>query len=235
MAKPSSSTPRFLTEAAEKRLGALAKAILDSDRSCHDWDHTLRVKTTALRLGALEHADPEVLAAAAILHDIARPQEMADQGQSDHAELGAQQASEILVREGIGDDDFRAHVAACIRTHRYRTRTGEPPATIEAKVLFDADKLDSLGAIGLARAFHFAGKTGARVHNTPEEALAGNSYGREDSALREFLVKLQHLPDRLLTDAGRKIGAERLAFMRDFFARLDRECACRDSHTILPQ
>ncbi|MBQ4479640.1 MAG: HD domain-containing protein [Victivallales bacterium] len=217
--------PRFLTNEAEERLSALARSVLDSDRSCHDWDHTLRVKGTALRLGAQEGADLEVVAAAAILHDIARPQEMADQGRTDHAALGAIQAVEILAREGIGDDAFRQHVSACIRTHRFRNRTGEAPATIEAKVLFDADKLDSLGAIGLARAFHFAGKTGARVHNTPQEALAGNSYGREDSALREFLVKLQNVPGRLLTAAGRQIGTERLAFMRDFFARLDRECA----------
>lgn len=217
--------PRFLTSETEARLGALARAILDSDRSCHDWDHTLRVKATALALGTQEGADLEVVATAAILHDIARPQEMADQGKSDHAVIGAVQAHEILTREGIGDDAFRDHVAACIRTHRFRTRTGEPPATIEAKVLFDADKLDSLGAIGLARAFHFAGKTGARVHNTPQEALSGDSYGREDSALREFLVKLQNVPGRLLTATGRQIGAERLAFMREFFARLDRECA----------
>lgn len=217
--------PRFLTNETEAHLSALARAILDSDRSCHDWDHTLRVKVTALELGTQEGADLEVVAAAAILHDIARPQEMADQGKSDHATIGAAQAHEILTREGIGDDAFRDHVAACIRTHRFRTRTGEVPATIEAKVLFDADKLDSLGAIGLARAFHFAGKTGARVHNTPQEALSGDSYGREDSALREFLVKLQNVPDRLLTATGRQIGAERLAFMREFFARLDRECA----------
>ena len=218
-------SPRFLISEAEARLSALAKSILDSDGSCHDWDHTQRVKHTALALGAQEGADLEVVAAAAILHDIARPQEMADQGHTDHAAHGALQAIEILQREGIGDDAFRQHVAACIRTHRFRTRTGEAPATIEAKVLFDADKLDSLGAIGLARAFHFAGKTGARVHNTPEEALSGNSYGREDSALREFLVKLQNVPGRLLTAAGRQIGTERLAFMREFFARLDRECA----------
>ena len=218
------SAMHFLTSEAEARLSVLAKSILDSDGSCHDWDHTLRVKHTALALGAQEGADLEIVATAAILHDIARPQEMADQGKSDHAAIGAAQAREILTREGIGDDAFRDHVAACIRTHRFRNRTGEIPATIEAKVLFDADKLDSLGAIGLARAFHFAGKTGARVHNTPAEALSGDSYGREDSALREFLVKLQNVPDRLLTAAGRQIGAERLAFMRDFFARLDREC-----------
>ncbi|MBR6470368.1 MAG: HD domain-containing protein [Victivallales bacterium] len=217
-------TPRFLTSEAEERLSALARKILDADGSCHDWDHTLRVKRTALKLGAQENADLEVVAAAAILHDIARPQEMADQGKTDHAALGAIQASEILTREGIGDEDFRQQVAHCIRAHRFRSRTGEAPATKEAKVLYDADKLDSLGAIGLARAFHFAGKTGARVHNTPEEALSGHSYGREDSALREFLVKLRFLPQRLLTAAGRELGAERLAFMHEFFARLDREC-----------
>ena len=215
---------RFLSPAAEARLSALAREILDSDGSCHDWDHTLRVKNTALRLGEQENADLEIVAAAAILHDIARPQEMADQGRSDHAELGAKMAVQLLEQEKIGDESFRVRVAECIRTHRFRSRNGDAPATIEAKVLYDADKLDSLGAIGLARAFHFAGKTGARVHNTPAEALAGKSYGREDSALREFLVKLRHVPEKLLTGAGRKIGAERFAYMKAFFNRLDLEC-----------
>lgn len=216
--------PRFLTPENEANISAIAQGILDADGSCHDWDHTLRVKNTALKLGTQEGADLEIVATAAILHDIARPMEMADQGKSDHATIGALQASEILTREGIGDEEFRQRVAHCIRTHRFRNRTSEAPSTIEAKVLFDADKLDSLGAIGLARAFHFAGKTGARVHNTPEEALSGHSYGREDSALREFLVKLRYLPERLLTATGRELGTERLAFMREFFERLNREC-----------
>ncbi len=205
-------------------LSALAKARLEVDCSCHDWDHTQRVLNTALELGRQEGADLSVVTAAAILHDIARPQEMSDQGKSDHAILGAIQAVEILRQEGLGDDAWRAHVGDCIRTHRYRNRTGEAPATVEARVLYDADKLDSLGAIGLARAFHFAGKTGARVHNTREEALAGKSYGREDSALREYLVKLQYLPEAMLTAAGKDAAIQRHQFMAEFFQELDREC-----------
>ena len=94
---------------------------------------------------------------------------------------------------------------------------------MEARVLFDADKLDSLGAVGLARAFHFAGKTGARVHNTRDEALGGESYGREDSAYREYLVKLRHLPEGMLTASGRRVARERDLFMQEFFQELDKE------------
>ena len=207
-----------------QRLIAIAKDRLEADCSCHDWDHTRRVLNTALALGRQENADSSVLTAAAVLHDIARPQEMADQGKTDHAVLGARQAAEILRQEDIGDDVWRDHVTACIRTHRYRNRSGEIPASIEARVLYDADKLDSLGAIGLARAFHFAGKTGARVHNSREEALSGQSYGREDSALREYLVKLQYLPDAMLTAAGKRAAQSRHQFMVEFFQQLDQEC-----------
>lgn len=214
----------ILTSDELKRLSERARALLERDASCHDWDHTERVLSCARTLALLEGADLSVVTAAAILHDIARPIEMSDHGRSDHAALGAQMALELLEEEGIGNESWRKHVAECIRTHRYRNRTGDSPATVEARVLYDADKLDSLGAIGLARAFHFAGKTGARVHNRREEALAGESYGREDSAYREYLVKLQYLPEAMLTDAGRKLAEERSAFMKAFFEELTREC-----------
>lgn len=201
-----------------------AKGRLEADASCHDWDHTLRVLNAALELGRAEGADESVVTAAALLHDIARPEEMRDHGKSDHSLLGAKMALAFLNAEGFGKESWRRHVADCIRTHRYRSRTGEAPATVEARVLFDADKLDSLGAVGLARAFHFAGKTGARVHNTEQEALAGESYGREDSAYREYLVKLRYLPEAMLTATGKKIALARREFMRRFFEELDAEC-----------
>ncbi|MGN0892450.1 MAG: HD domain-containing protein [Oligosphaeraceae bacterium] len=208
----------------QARLEGLARERLERDPSCHDWDHTLRVLLCARRLAASEMADLSVLTAAAILHDIARPEEMASQGRVDHAALGSQMALRLLEQEGLGDETWRQRVARCIRTHRFRNRTGESPQTVEERVLFDADKLDSLGAVGLARAFHFAGKTGARVHNTAREALEGESYGREDSAYREYLVKLRKLPQAMLTRAGREAAEKRLAFMADFFQELDREC-----------
>ncbi|MCQ2397323.1 MAG: HD domain-containing protein [Lentisphaeria bacterium] len=207
-----------------EKIVAYAQGCLETDASCHDWDHTLRVLKSALDLGRIEGTDESVVTVAAILHDIARPVEMRDHGRSDHAFIGAQMAYDYLAAEGVRDDVWRRHVADCIRTHRYRSRTGEAPATVEAKVLFDADKLDSLGAIGLARAFHFAGKTGARVHNSAEEALAGESYGREDSAYREYLVKLKYLPEAMLTKAGRETARARHEFMKRFFDELDAEC-----------
>ena len=206
------------------RLGTIAREALQAEGSGHDWDHTLRVLRQACRLGRLCGAAADVVVAAALLHDIGRPQELADRGRSDHAAVGAALAEEILTKEGLGDEAFRHHVAACIRTHRYRSRGAGRPATVEAQVLFDADKLDALGAIGLARALHFAGMTGARIHNTAAEALAGESYGREDSAYREFLVKLRHLPEKMLTAPGRALADERLAFMERFFDELTREC-----------
>ncbi len=212
-----------------RRLETLAREQLERDPSCHDWDHTQRVLLSATTLAQQEGADLSIVTAAAILHDIARPEEMTSQGKVDHAVLGAQMALALLEREHLGTPEWRQRVARCIRTHRYRNRTGEAPESVEEKVLFDADKLDSLGAIGLARAFHFAGKTGARVHNSAQEALAGHSYGREDSAYREYLVKLQYLPQAMLTDAGTALAKKRLHFMETFFQTLHQECFPSDA------
>jgi len=115
-----------------------------------------------------------------------------------------------------------------VRTHRYRARGGDRPGSLEARIVFDADKLDSIGAIGIGRSFHFAGRIGARVHNRAAEAEGSASYSREDSAHREFLVKLRHVRRNLLTDAGRRLAAGRHRFMLEFFAQLEREARGED-------
>ena len=75
----------------------------------------------------------------------------------------------------------------------------------------------------MARAFHFAGRIGACLHNSEQEALASESYSSQDSAYREYLVKLRKLPDHLLTDSARRFAADRAAFMQAFFDRLNEE------------
>ncbi|MBR0460310.1 MAG: HD domain-containing protein [Victivallales bacterium] len=205
-------------------LEVVAKRLLIDNQDGHDWDHTLRVRHNARMLAQQENAAPLVVEAAALLHDIARPQESRDHGKTDHAVRGAQMARAILLGLGVQDNAFIEHVAACIATHRYRRREGNaPPATLEARIVYDADKLDSMGAIGVARALHFAGRIGARVHNTAEEALASESYSREDSAYREYLVKLQYLQDAMLTSAGRTLAQQRHQFMKQFFDELNLE------------
>ncbi len=216
-------------------LEVAARRLLEDNQDGHDWDHTLRVRHNARMLALQEGADRLVVEAAALLHDIARPQESRDHGKTDHAVLGAQMARAILVGLGVQDAAFIEYVAACIATHRYRRREGNtPPATLEARIVYDADKLDSTGAIGVARALHFAGRIGARVHNTAEEALASESYSREDSAYREYLVKLQYLSDAMLTTSGRAIARQRQQFMKQFFDELNRE-TLGDGNTPAPE
>ena len=208
-------------DSAFDALSEKLKALLLNSGAGHDYDHTLRVmKNAELLLSEEPGADREIVRFAALLHDCARPEEHASKGQVCHAQRGACIAAQLLAEENM-DEAFCAAVAAAVRSHRYRD--GIVPDTPEGKILYDADKLDSLGAVGLGRAFLFAGACGARVHNTPEEALSNEAYGPEDTAYREYLVKLRHLPGAMLTPAGRRLGAERLRFMETFFERLDEE------------
>lgn len=200
-----------------------ASKMLLSSPACHDWEHTCRVRANAMLIAREEGADLLVVELAALLHDIGRPAELADCGRTDHAVLGASMASSILARYGCGDE-LVAKVAECVKTHRYRKRSPEGiPSSIEAKCVYDADKLDSIGAIGIGRAFHFAGRTGAKVHNTEKQALASESYSREDTAYREFLVKLRYIKDNMLTDTGRRLAQQRHNFMCGFFNELNAE------------
>ena len=129
-------------------------------------------------------------------------------------------AYELLKREGR-DEAFALRVSRVVASHRYRG--GQKPDTPEAAAVYDGDKLDSLGAAGIGRAFLFAGACGARLHNSTEEALHGEAYGRDDTAWREFLVKLRYLPGAMLTEPGRKLAAERFRVMEEFFRELAAE------------
>jgi uncharacterized protein len=91
--------------------------------------------------------------------------------------------------------------------------------TPEAKALFDADKLDAIGAVGVARAFLFAGEVGARLHSPEADIEATEPYSIDDTGYREFKVKLCKIKDRIMTQAGRKLAEERHAFMEEFFQR----------------
>jgi uncharacterized protein len=208
----------------DKSFNALSdkvRALLLNSGGGHDYDHTLRVmKNAELLLQEEPGADREIVRFAALLHDCARPEEHDSCGKVCHAARGAVIAAELMAEEGL-PKEFCHAVTEAVRTHRYRD--GIVPETPEGRIVFDADKLDSLGAVGLGRAFLFAGACGARVHNTADEALQSEAYTQEDTAYREYLVKLRYLPDAMLTPAGRALGAERLKFMETFFEQLDRE------------
>jgi uncharacterized protein len=209
-----------ITPALVSRIREEAGTYFRSARGSHDWDHTERVLKLSLRIGRKEKADLEVLKLAAVLHDIGREEEDRSQGRRCHARSGAVMAKEILKRRGCDPGTIRAVVEA-IRTHRFRK--GGAPKTLEARILFDADKLDSIGAVGVGRAFLFAGEIGARLHDKTIDVRKTKPYTREDTAYREYLVKLSRVRDRMTTREGRRIASERHRFMADFFDRLNKE------------
>ena len=223
-----------IRERDKEKIDALKKCVktrLESAPGCHDWEHTVRVlRNSRVIMAATNPADeagefdPLIVECAAILHDVARPEELRSNGKLCHASLGAKLAPEMLSECGFDDPAFAAKVAKCVKRHRYRGIDADKPDTVEQKILFDADKLDSIGAVGVARALHFSGRIGSRIHNSEEEALASDSYGDGDSAYREYLVKLRHIPQKMLTKAGLNLAAERADFTREFFQRLNNEC-----------
>jgi len=192
---------------------------------CHDWSHVERVKNLALYIGKKEKGDLFIIEVAAILHDIGRKEEFESRGKVCHAERGVELAKKILANFKLKKDDIN-NILHCILSHRYRNN--HIPETLEAKVLSDADKLDAIGAIGIGRAFLFAGGPGSKTLYTGREkeiAKKGfdKSYTKDDSAALEYEIKLKYIKDKILTKTGKKIAIQRHKFMEEFFREFWRE------------
>lgn len=198
----------------------IAKSYFDSARGSHDWEHTIRVCKLCERIGPAEGADMDVLLSAAYLHDIGRQYQDASNGAVCHAQKGAQLAESLLNRLPFSKAQ-KQNVVHCIQSHRFRGT--HQPQTTEAKVLFDADKLDAIGAVGVARAYLFAGEVGARLHNPDADIENTHPYSEDDTGFREYRVKLCKIRERILTHEGRKLADERHRFMEDFFNRFIEE------------
>ncbi len=199
-----------------------ARALYADADSAHDFDHILRVTKMAEHLARAEGADVQVARAAALLHDIARHAEDHGGEHLDHAEMSARDA-QALLRQNGADENFSARVAEAIRSHRFRGTA--QPQSLEAKILFDADKLDSLGAIGVARAYAVAGLTNQKLYSEPKENAVATrrQHNSSHTPVDEYHVKLKHLHARFYTATAQNIAAERHAYMTEFFERLTRE------------
>ncbi|WP_425448844.1 HD domain-containing protein [Dethiothermospora halolimnae] len=209
------------------------KNIMKRELSCsaHNLDHVMRVHNMCIFLSHHEeNVDLDVLIPAALLHDIARVIESKDKsGGTDHAILGSEMAEDIL-KDLDYDDKKIKEIKHCIITHRYRS--GNEPKTIEAKILFDADKLDVIGSIGIARTFMLAGQFGQNLSkdNMVDDYKSTNTSenGRlkdvsKHSPFMEYEDKFKHVPKKLYTKKAKEIGEKRLKIMDDFFKSLELE------------
>lgn len=178
-----------------------------ADDPVHGFDHVLRVYRLAERLALAEGADLEIVRAAALLHDAA---DRRNGGERDHHQAAAEFARRQLQEEGWPPERIEA-VEHCIRAHRFR-HNSEAPASLEAQVLFDADKLDAIGATGVWRALGYAWQHGQPAYAEPSPRFLATHQleaGEAHSAYHEHLFKLSKLKDRLFTRTARELAERR--------------------------
>lgn len=186
---------------------------LDDDSSGHDMDHAWRVFSLGIELAEAEGADSEVVGAGALTHDIHRV--MGGTVESVDPAETLPEVRAILEQTDFPNEKIDA-VEHCVAVHdEYDFRGSDRPAeTIEAEILRDADNLDAMGAIGIARCFAFTGVDGRPLWDPQDEEYSG---------LYHFEDKLFHLRDEMNTETARAIAEGRHAFMMEFVERFKEE------------
>jgi len=168
----------------------------------HGADHTLRVTSLCEFIGTEEEANMDILIPAALFHDIGRPLEK--EAGIPHEEEGARIAEQFLISVDYPDEYIRPIMHA-IRAHRFTSELA--PETLEAKILSDADKLDAMGAVGIARTF----------------ISAGERNGDITDAMDHIHTKLVKLKDLMYTTSARNIAHIRHDFLTSFIQTIDAE------------
>lgn len=193
---------------------------LGQDSSGHDVWHIVRVRRMAERIAEEEGADAFVCALTALLHDIP------DEKLNESAEVGMHKLTSWLDQQEI-DETSRQHVLEIINTMSFKGGNREPMRSLEGRVVQDADRLDAIGALGIARTFAYSGAKGQLSHDpdllprtnmSPEEYRKGKS-----TAINHFSEKLLLLQDLMNTATAKRIAAERHRYMEEFLQRFHAE------------
>ena len=198
-----------------------------SEDAAHDYDHIERVMALADTIQAREGGELPTIWAAVALHDIGQERERRHGG--DHAQIGAELAAELLTNTQFPREAIAA-VQQAIRDHRL---TGNRiPQSLEGRILYDADKIDALGAIGIGRLYCITGHYNQKVYSPvpddivePVDPLVVRRLRRTPnySPSIEFQLLFGNLPERMTTATGREMAQERFTFMEEFFKHLRQE------------
>ncbi|HCT5581082.1 TPA: phosphohydrolase [Enterobacter kobei] len=192
-----------------------------SEDSAHDISHFRRVWMTARKIMIHHQADPLVVLTACYFHDIVSlPKNHPERSQS--SRLAARKTRDILHRDfpDFPPDRFAA-VEHAIEAHSFSA--GIAPQSIEAKIVQDADRLEALGAIGLARVFAVSGALGVALFDAEDPFADARPLDDRAFALDHFQTKLLRLPDTMQTDVGRELAQHNADFLVHFMAKLSAE------------
>lgn len=188
----------------------------------HDWWHIRRVYQNALRISASEPGDPFIVRLAALLHDIADAK-----FHGGDESIGPAKARTFLTRLDVKDSVID-QVVSLIENISFKSNIDAPPIrTPELDIVQDADRLDAIGAIGIARAFHYGGYKNREIYNPdipPLTDLTGEKYKNSTApTINHFYEKLLRLKDLMNTPTGKRMAAERHRFMEEFLGRFYKE------------
>ena len=189
--------------------------------SAHDKEHIYRVLYTALDIAKTESSvNYDVLICACLLHDIGRKEQFEAPAVC-HAEAGSEKAYRFLTENGFSAD-FAERVKNCIKSHRFRKNA--PPESLEAKILFDADKLDVTGATGIARTLIYEGAVNEPLYFLMPDGQVSSGEGDESASFfREYHYKLKKIYDNFYTERGAKLAAERKKIADLFYNEMYKE------------
>lgn len=219
-----------LTPAQEATIGRTAdhiKAKLSGESSGHDWWHVYRVWQNARQIAQHEPADRYIVELAALLHDIA---DWKFNGGDDTA--GPREATAWLRSQEVPQAGIDA-VCGIIKGLSYKgANVAIDALRLEGCIVQDADRLDAIGAIGIGRAFAYGGHAGREMHNPEVPPVLHGSYEaykkNSGPTINHFYEKLLLLKDRMNTDTGKRIAAERHAFLEQFLQQFLMEFDGRD-------
>ena len=194
---------------------AYVKDKFENEFSGHDYFHTMRVFKTATVIAEREGADVRIVQLAALLHDVD------DRKISLTTHAGQDNARAFLRDSGIGDAEAE-WICTAIREVSFSANAGKRPTTLEGECVQDADRLDAIGAIGIARAFAYGGSHNRHMHHPdikPSLNMTGEEYRRSESTtLNHFYEKLFKLKDMMNTDTAKELAEHRDGYMREFVA-----------------
>lgn len=189
--------------------------------SAHDCHHIYRVLYTALDIASFEeNVNYEVLICACLLHDIGRTEQFQNPSLC-HAAIGADKAYQFLLGQGY-DSEYAERVKSCIKSHRYRADA--LPVSLEAKILFDADKIDVSGTIGIARTLIYQGHVCDPIYTLREDGTVSDGEGDEEpSFFKEYKYKLEGIYTKFFTKRGQELALERQKSAIDFYENMKKE------------
>lgn len=189
--------------------------------SAHDKEHIYRVLFNALEIAKSEEAvDYDVLICACLLHDIGRKEQFENPALC-HARVGGEKAYHFLTEQGF-DVVYAWKVKSCIETHRFRKNN--QPHSLEAKTLFDADKLEAAGAVGIARTLIYKGIVSEPLYSLlPDGTVSSGENDTVPSFFQEYKYKLEKIYSYFYTVRGAELAKERQAAAVEFYAHLYQE------------